>query len=230
MSPRSRSRGRGARRSRYQRVMARPNRILVVTNGEVTEKQYCELLNEAEAAKPRGERAFHIECKPKPVDPAKLVEYALALIAEDKKACERKNGGVSDSYALVFVVVDNDDFLKRNPKNLRDAQKRCDQNNIRFVISDPCFEVWLIDHVMICPSHVTSQDVAESLARKKGLTTGRNNKYLVPEELRGRVGIAVKNADAHKTAVASTFRKTLQGKSFAPWTDFPDLVRGVEAL
>lgn len=202
----------------------------MVTNGEVTEKQYCNLLNEVEAAKPRGERAFHIECKPKPVDPAKLVEYALTQIEKDKRACERKNGGFSDPYALAFVVVDNDDFLERNPENLREAQRRCDQNNIQFVISDPCFEVWLIDHVITCPPHVTSQDVAETLAKEKGLTTGRNSKYLVPEKLRDRVGIAARNADAHKTAAAAVYRRTLQGKSFAPWTDFPDLVRGVGAL
>ena len=209
--------------------MARPRRVLVVTNGEVTERQYCDLLNEAEQAKPRGERGFHIDCKPKPVDSAKAAAYALNLVNRDRKASENKSGGTSDSYELVYVVVDVDDFLVRNPKNLREAQRICDENGMHLVISDPCFEVWLVDHVMKCPSHVVTQGMAETLAKSQGLTTGRDNKYLVLDKLRGRTEVAVKNAEAHNMSTASVHRKSLQGTSFAPWTDFPDLVEGIGA-
>ena len=101
---------------------------------------------------------------------------------------------------------------------------------MRLVISDPCFEVWLIDHVTVCPPYVTTQREAESLAKSKGLTTGRGNKYLVPEMLCGCVGTAVGNADAHNTPDAAERRRSLQGASFAPWTDFPELIRSVGAL
>ena len=210
--------------------MTRPRRVLVVTNGEVTEKQYCDLLNEIEDAKPRGERAFHIVCKTKPVDPANLVSYALTLVEKDRRASERKNGGSSEPYALVYVVVDVDDYLARNSGNLRKAQRMCSNKGICLIISDPCFEVWLLDHVMMCPSHVTNQYEAEALAKSKGLTTGRDNKYFVTKKLHSRVGIAVKNAERHNVAASIVHRKSLQGTSFAPWTDFPDLVKGVGAV
>ena len=230
MSARSSGRGSRSRRGRRQKSESRPRRVLVVTNGEVTEKQYCDLLNATEDEKRLGERNFHIICKTQPVDPWKLAKYALSLIDKDKKASAKKNGGTSDTYSLAFVVVDVDDMLAKNPNNLREAQRLCDDNDMRLVISDPCFEVWLIDHVMVCPSHILDQKAAETLAGSKGLTTGRKNKYLVLEKLRDRLEVAVSNAEAHNLATASVHRKSLQGKSFAPWTDFPELVNSIGAL
>ena len=40
------------------------------------------------------------------------------------------------------------------------------------------------------PPYVTTQKEADSLAKSKGLATGRDDKYLVPERLCGCVGTA----------------------------------------
>jgi len=119
--------------------------------------------------------------------------------------------------------------LAKYAQNLVDRDRKASEKN-NGGSSDPCFEVWLVDHVMVCPSHVTTQRKAESLAKSKGLTTGRGNKYLVSESLRGFVGAAVMNADKHNDQAVAACRKSLQGASFAPWTDFPELIRSVGVL
>ena len=222
MARRSGRRSSDGRRSRRGAAdVRRPRRVLVVTNGEVTEKQYCDLLNEAEDRKERGKRSFHITCKCKPVDPAKLAEWALRIVENDKRASAKKNGGTSDPYDLVFVVVDVDEM---KADNLRKAQSTCKANSMRFVISNPCVEVWLIDHVQVCPRKITEREGAKNLARSLGLTTGKDHKYLVMEKLRGHTEEAVRNAAEHNRNDAWVRRESLEDTDFAPWTDFADLV------
>ena len=151
MARRSSGSARDGSRGRRTKRLPRPRRILVVTNGKETETQYCDFLNEAERAKPREQQGFYITYKSNPIDPAKLAKYALGLVRKDRNASEKKHGGTSDPYDLIFVVVDVDDYLRDNPKNLREAQDTCNQGGMRLVISNPCFEVWLIDHVTVCP-------------------------------------------------------------------------------
>lgn len=214
------------RRSRAGSRVRRPRRVLVVTNGEVTEKQYCDLLNQEEAKKERGERSFHIECKCNRVDPKRLAEYALKIVEKDKRESMSAKGGRSDPYSLVYVMVDVDEI---KATNLHDAQTICSENGMRLVISNPCVEVWLVDHVKTCPPSVTTARSAEELAKSLGLTTGRGNKFIVTERLRGRTGDAVRNAASHNGKAAARKRASLQDIDFAPWTDFPDLMKDVTA-
>lgn len=140
---------------------------------------------------------------------------------KDRKASAKGADGTSDLYDAVFVVVDVDNITA---KNLRSAQSTCGTNNMRLVISNPCVEVWLIDHVRVCPSRIVTADAAEKLAGSLGLTTGRDNKFLVKEKLRGLTKAATHNAAEHNRTDVAPRRASLQGKDFAPWTDFPDLV------
>lgn len=199
----------------------RPSRVLVVTNGEVTEKQYCDLLNEEEDRKGRGRQTFRIACKCKPVDPAKLAVYASKIVEKDRKASAKGADGASDPFDAVFVVVDVDNITA---ENLSSAQSTCNANGMRLVISNPCVEVWLIDHVKVCPPGITTARAAEEHADQLGLTTGNDNKYLVKERLRGLTETAIRNAATHNRKDAAARRTSLQSTDFAPWTDFPELV------
>lgn len=159
--PRSSARREAKRgRSRGGRSVRRPQRVLVVTNGEVTETEYCNLLNKEEAQKERGERSFHITCKFKPFDPKRLAEHALGIVADDKKASAKSGGGKSEHFSLVYVIVDVDNM---KAENLRAAQSICRSNGMNLVISNPCMEVWLIDHEKACPPGITTAREAEFL-------------------------------------------------------------------
>lgn len=206
------------RRGRPVGKRPRRKRLLVVTNGEVTEPSYCDMLNDSA-------RACHIVCKSDHVDPRTLASYAAKVLRNDERASRNKRGGVSDSYSAVFVVTDVDDTPA---SNLLAAQRICNDNGMQLVVSNPCFEVWLIDHLGICPESVDTAKEAERLAAAKGLVTGRRDKYLVRDALAGHVHDAVANAGRHNTPRKAEKRKGLQTVGFAPWTDMPALVQEVQ--
>lgn len=191
--------GRGAQR----RQRRRSERYLVVSGGEVTETQYFEHLK----------TTFNIEIVPrsKPRSPNQLADFAIRLKEE-----QEGEPGV-DPYAQVWVVVDVDDFHDHHR-----AERKCSDNGIRLVISNPCFEVWLIDHVCACPdSYVLTRGV-ERYAAEKGITTGKNHKYIEFSAIDGKYDDAVNNANRHNTSTRLVARRKLapgQERAFAPWTD-----------
>ncbi|MBM6998872.1 RloB domain-containing protein [bacterium] len=116
---------RGGRRE-HQRARAR--RTLVVCGG-VTEREYFELARAELHASATKVCAVGR-------DPLGIVRYADKL----KSEAERRD----EAFAEVWAVTDVDDF-----KNLAEAQTLARKLGIHLAISNPCFEVWLIDHVCV---------------------------------------------------------------------------------
>ena len=191
--------GRGANR----RPRHKAKRYLVVSGGEITETQYFEY----------QKRLLNIEIvsHSKARAPAQLVDFALRLKRE-----QERDPGV-ELYDRIWVVVDVDDFHDH-----REAERKCSGNGIELVISNPCFETWLIDHICPCPdSYVLTKDV-ERYAAEKGVTTGKNHKYIEFNAIDGRLDNALKNVDRHNTAARYQARRRLvprREQDFAPWTD-----------
>ncbi|WP_240540972.1 RloB family protein [Bifidobacterium vespertilionis] len=143
--------GRNARRP----ARVRKPRYLVVCGGQVTEPQYFRHL------KSKNDD-IAIDVKVKVLSPLGLANYAVR--------CKKDDDAKSDSgsrYAAVFVVVDVDDFHDH-----KEAQTICSENDIHLIISNPCFEVWLIDHIQECPSSCATTKAAEQYASTHKVTTG----------------------------------------------------------
>lgn len=102
---------------------ARPT-FLIVTNGEVTERQYFEYF-----------RQFVPSLRIKTIkgaSPKQVVEKANKFFREAKRE--------GAQYAKVWAVFDQDNFGKEI-KDLRQSRQSC-----VLITSIPCFEVWLIWH------------------------------------------------------------------------------------
>lgn len=198
--------GRNVRRP----VRARKSRYLVVCGGQVTEPQYFSHLKS-------GIDDSVIDIKPKVMAPVQLAKYAVRCKNDDSSKNDSR-----DRYAAVFVVVDVDDFHDHG-----EAQKICDKNDIYLIISNPCFEVWLIDHVQMCPSScVTTADV-ERYASDHHITNGARNKYINFKVIDGHVSNAFNNAERHNTKGKTLLRKLLipfKERDYAPWTDMSDVI------
>lgn len=102
---------------------ARPT-FLIVTNGEVTERQYFEYFR-------RFVPSLRIKTI-KGASPKQVVEKA------NKFSREAKREGAQ--YTKVWAVFDQDNYGKEI-KNLRQSRQSC-----VLITSIPCFEVWLIWH------------------------------------------------------------------------------------
>ena len=205
--------GRDVRR----RPRTRAKRYLVVCGGEATEPQYFEHL-QTEISKTNS---CIIKVIPKTMSPSQLAKHAAIRKHDD----ERDNGDSADRYAAIFVVVDVDDFHDH-----LQAQQTCTNNDISFIISNPCFEVWLIDHLQPCPeAYVNTADV-ERYAAQKGITGGPRHKHINWETIADCTQNAIANAQKHNSESKTTARKQLTPYSesnYAPWTDMPEVIKAI---
>ena len=196
----------------------RKKRYLVVTNGEVTEPQYFRGL-EIELGN------VVIDVRTDHRDPS-----GLAALASDLKkretASNRSTGGRSgDGFQQVFVVTDVDEFTAAQ---FQEARRTCKKAGIELVICNPCFEVWLIDHLMSCPETFSETKVVANKALDLGIVGGSRGKHINYGIIEGLRQQACKNATAHNSEERSRIRKQLNDMSFAPWTDMPSVIERLD--
>ena len=188
---------------------ARKKRYLVVAGGAVTEKQYFRRLASI--------YDVVIEYQQKNESPEHLADFARKLKEEDERDIS------TDCYEKIWVVVDVDDYHDHSK-----AAKICKDNGIELIISNPCFEVWLLDHVSVCPPSFTLTSTVESAAAKAGIVGGNRNKYVNVELIDSEhLDAAIRNAEQHNTAGNRQGRNTLaphHEQEYAPWTDMPKVI------
>lgn len=202
-------------------------RHLIVTNGKVTETAYFKHLIAESGV--RG-RVLVRTIEGDPLTVAKAINKELA---SDKGAVTKKQG--IDELSTVWLVVDADDF-----KNLRNTETELRKSGAQLCLSNPCFEVWLIDHFELCSDSLSVAKLCEERARKLGATKPTNSrrqslakcKDINVEALKGKEDAACKNARRHNTDEKKTIRTNRPDEKnlYAVWTDMPDLVKTVFGL
>lgn len=210
---------------RPSRQRARRKRRLVVCGGKVTEPGYFGLLREGLGIA----GTVTVSSGGAGKDPLSLVRHAKRLAQAEER------GGDHDPYASVWVVTDADEFAD----SLRKAQAEADacpsRLGLSLVISNPCFEVWLVDHVRACPDSCAETAACESYAIAAGVLestshdrkSARRFKQVREEAVRGRWDDALRNAGRHNTGDKREARSRDAGQTgrYAVWTDMPDVVR-----
>ncbi|PSL01019.1 RloB-like protein [Murinocardiopsis flavida] len=78
------------------------------------------------------------------------------------KAAIDFNSRDTDGYDEVWVVVDVDDHA-----TLDEALQKGRQADIPIVVSNPCFEIWLIWHYEDCRAHQTTSAAIECLTKHR---------------------------------------------------------------
>lgn len=202
----------GRESARFHR--ARKKRYLVVAGGAVTERQYFKQLESI--------YDVVIDYQQKNESPEQLADFACKLKKEDERDIS------TDCYEKIWVVVDVDDFHDHSK-----AAKTCKDNGIELIISNPCFEVWLLDHMKACPPSYTLTPDVESAAAKAGIVGGNRNKYVNDELIDSEhLDAATRNAARHNTAENSQGRNRLtpyHEQEYAPWTDMPKVIETLKS-
>lgn len=200
------------------------DRHLIVCGGKVTEPEYFNFLFEELGI--RGSvRVKALEGK----DPLSLVRGAAKL--RDTENRESLSEG-AQALKEVWAVTDVDQF-----SNLAEAQTEAKRAGVKLVITNPCFEVWLIDHLKVCPESCAHTESCQSLAEKAGVIKSTDPsrkskvrlKSVARDMLRGKIGDALSNSDAHNTDVKAKIRKHSPGnvEAYRVWTDVPEIVRAI---
>lgn len=128
--------------------------IRVLTEGEVTERQYLRLICQDSVKLQFGKSKS---------TPIQLVEEAKRDQSNDRG---RRN--VNRSFDEVWCIFDRDDH-HRFDEAIRVAEKA----GIRTAVSNPCFELWLLLHVQQQTAYI-SASMAQTLANELNLADGKN--------------------------------------------------------
>lgn len=194
-----------------------------MSNGRVTETEYFNfLINEMDV---RGSvRYRHIDG-----DPLKVAKQVSRELESDKKAGK---AGEIEELSSAWIVVDSDEF-----RNLAKAEREAKTKGIKLAISNPCFEVWLIDHVSPCPETSASTLQCEKRARDLGVLKSTDPKRSSASKFKsvnlavidGKKAQALANAAKHNSVDKRRVREANPDNvgSYQVWTDMPDLVDDV---
>jgi len=134
--------GSSRRSPRAARKLA--TRVLIVCGGACTEKQYFDELR-------RWVRnpAVKVKIKSEVGSPSQVVRYAAGFM----------NRSDSD-FDAVWAVVDVDDFT-----DLEQAVRESRRTGVHLAVSNPCFELWLLLHLVDHRHEVTTPEVQKLLQR-----------------------------------------------------------------
>lgn len=143
MSRRTRTSGKRPERRprRFERA-----RGLVVTEGTVTEVQYLQMLLQ--------------EVNPKDVSVKVIGEGSDPLRVVNRARKERDDG----DYSWTVCLVDCD-----NHESLPNALSLAAEKSIQVLVSNPCFELWLLWHLEDWSRHGSARDIQERLVKLKVL-------------------------------------------------------------
>lgn len=155
------------RQSYTRRIPQRPlpgqpelgDSFLIVTEGEVTEKQYFESIRAALQLNPVTVQVVHPNC----TDAEGLVRAAMALYEKDKDGHRlAKNGGGNRDvrvYDHVWVLFDTD--VPARQRQLGPALELARKEGIHIGHSTPSVEVWLLLHFRDRPGSLLDSNAAE---------------------------------------------------------------------
>lgn len=214
------------------KLKPRNKRFLIYSGGIVAEVEYFQYVRRhlfGDYVKnlriKSGEVDDPVRVEADGVDPKTLVDDAAKLLYEDKKDAKKES---YDPFAVVWAVTDVDDFGKNGDK-LRAAVDKGRQSGVEVIISNPCFDVWLIDHKQSCPLSYTQTSECEKLAKRLGLidmSRNRNNpKHIRQEAIVEQYATAAKNAQKHMSEQHRRIRDSRPSSGdYAPWTDIPKIV------
>lgn len=126
--------------------------VLIVCEGEETEKQYFEKF-----ALHNKNARIRVEVADETGVPFSLVEFAKRFKREtDKRAKRQKDENIS--YDSVWCVFDVDEHPR-----IPDAKVMAAAHGINLAISNPCFELWLILHLRESPGMQHRHDMQDLL-------------------------------------------------------------------
>jgi hypothetical protein len=115
-----------------------------VVSGGYTEDAYLRAL-----ARHSSNRSIDLTLKICPDSPARVVEYARRLAQHD-----------NESFDEIWCLVDVDEF------DIQSGAARAAQLEVELLVSNPCFELWLLLHLEPCTGHLAKCKDAERMIRK----------------------------------------------------------------
>ena len=88
----------------------------------------------------------------------------------------------ADGLRRAYVVTDVGELTAQQ---FQDARRICKDSGIELAISNPCLEVWLVDHLARCPDSHSETRGVERRAADLGIVGGSGNKHVDYDRIGG---------------------------------------------
>ncbi|MFF3745919.1 RloB family protein [Streptomyces kronopolitis] len=213
----------------------RARQVYVFIEGEVTEKQYIDLIvKHGQRADPRRGVEYHIEnatATGKHRKPLPMVQDAVRVLRKVER--EAGDAGLDKkkdwNWPQVWVLFDRDDHL-----GIPEARKLADEYGVSIAYSHPCFELWRLLHYQNYTSTFGREcSSANSRLRQQpgfAQTYGKNartvseqqSKHIKPEQILGDGKYATAKKYAQK------INKQHSGGNPNDWDPYTDVWSFVE--
>lgn len=176
----------------------RRDTIIIVTNGDVTEKLYLDYFKRKIEAKKNGNLTLDIIPLGSKSEPKRVVKRAITL----KKAFD------PDSLHSVWAIIEKDNF-----DDFQEAIELGASNNIKIAYSNISIEYWFLCHFEFKTAVLSVNQLKEELTRKLKRKYEKNldlNKKLIPNTSKAiqyaKAGhqIHIKNNNSPEQACSST--------------------------
>lgn len=205
---------------RQTRTQQQRTTVLFVTNGEKTELQYLSFLKDA--VHQRHGKKYSVTVRLIEGDPSRVLGKLT-----------NPQGDASD-YDQVWLVVDKDDFTlekflakcreedvarkKQNDRNKKKGQNQAGADRLfRAVVSNPCFEVWLVAYYGKIQRYQHQEEAKRHYARSAGLAKGAKD---LPDSI--QVNNLATQSDNAKLPGSQHIELNAEGES--PGTAVPNML------
>jgi hypothetical protein len=195
---RSRSHGPRAYRRYAPRFVSSGKVVLIITEGEKTEPNYLKALRDRFNLAAKVIEIVH----PEGTDPLTLTRKAVELRDQRKKTAKK---GYSVEYDEVWVLFDLEKPNDERRRLAKEAMSLPVAKGLKFALSDPCFEYWLLLH----DEYTTAlfSDCDSVIKRLKPHLPNYTKGQKISPEFLAKVPVAVKHAMRcriyHRTATTS---------------------------
>jgi len=165
--------------------------ILIVTEGEKTEPNYLNALRKRFQLAATSIEIIH----PDGTDPVTLTNRAIELRDQRKK--QVRSGAVAVAYDEIWVVFDLEKTHDERRKQDIRARSMPKAKGIRFAVSDPAFEYWLLLHEEFTWATFTDCDAVTARLKKHWPDYKKDS--TPSSDFLEKVPVAVKNAGRVRT-------------------------------
>jgi hypothetical protein len=201
---------RRTRRQDHRRPVRR--RILVLTQGKVTEPAYFDCLRQIY-------RQVVVVVKDCPKSPHQMLDVG---IAEQAKAAKNRE----DRFDSAWVVFDAEE--RPDEAMLRALRQKAGQHEIRLAWSNPCFEVWLLLHLAFSQAPILNAD--QAIRQLATLIPGYAKDQRAAERIMATLIPKVATALTHAQRLRNGHATRGTGEFPNPATDVDQLVREIVAI
>lgn len=179
----------GRERSSYTRKtnLRDPSLILVACEGAVTEREYLGIISKSLGNSQRSKLKIELIGRPSHLSAPKHVMGSLLEYAKKHKSSLQKGD-------VLCIVIDTDSWQE---KDLSEIARQCNQADIVFAVSNPCFEVWILSHFR----EILSLNDTDPIGKKELRTLiresiGKDEKDLneIQSDLKQHIERAIKNS------------------------------------